>query len=166
MNLKHVLGQIEANGSDRRQIGDRLSHGRRSFKRLLQRQPFSHGSSLSQMPRGRRPHHQTKIYTAIWRAAARWVRTVFAHKSSTRSVRFDAENGLYSVALTMPLDGRRVKGRPSRLVSGSRYRRARGREDRAQPAPLLGPGMTVRGPRWRDAQATGLLMPGAQAPPR
>jgi hypothetical protein len=28
MNLKNMLGQIEANGRDRRQIGDRLSHGR------------------------------------------------------------------------------------------------------------------------------------------
>jgi hypothetical protein len=35
VNLKDVLGQIEANGRDRRQINDRLSHGRRSFKRLL-----------------------------------------------------------------------------------------------------------------------------------
>jgi hypothetical protein len=32
MNLKDVLGQIESNGRDRRQIGDRLSHGRRSFR--------------------------------------------------------------------------------------------------------------------------------------
>ena len=35
VNLKDVLGQIEPNGRDRRQISDRLSHGRRSFKRLL-----------------------------------------------------------------------------------------------------------------------------------
>ena len=33
MNLKNMLGQIEADGRDRRQIGGRLSHGRRSFKR-------------------------------------------------------------------------------------------------------------------------------------
>jgi hypothetical protein len=32
MNLKDVLGQIEPNGRDRREIGDRLSHGRRSFR--------------------------------------------------------------------------------------------------------------------------------------
>src|ERR1700686_5690725 len=30
MNLKNVLGQIEPNGGDRRQISDRFSHGRRS----------------------------------------------------------------------------------------------------------------------------------------
>jgi len=30
MNLKNMLGQIEANGRDRGQIGDRLSHGWRS----------------------------------------------------------------------------------------------------------------------------------------
>src|SRR5271163_1563001 len=35
-----------------------------SFKRSLQRQPFWHGSSLSQMPCGRRPHHQTKFFRA------------------------------------------------------------------------------------------------------
>jgi hypothetical protein len=35
VHLKDVLGQIEPNGRDRGQIGDRLSHGRRSFKRLL-----------------------------------------------------------------------------------------------------------------------------------
>jgi hypothetical protein len=32
MNLKNMLGQIEANGRDRRQIGDRFSHGRRSIR--------------------------------------------------------------------------------------------------------------------------------------
>ena len=61
MNLKHVLGQIEPDGRDGRQIGDRLSHGRRSCKRLLLRQPFWHGPSLSQMPRGRRPHHHANV---------------------------------------------------------------------------------------------------------
>src|ERR1700732_1905938 len=35
MNLKNMLGQIEANGRDGRQICDRLSHGRRSFRGLL-----------------------------------------------------------------------------------------------------------------------------------
>jgi hypothetical protein len=35
VNLKHVLGQIEPNGRDFRQISDTLSHGRRSFKGLL-----------------------------------------------------------------------------------------------------------------------------------
>jgi hypothetical protein len=35
MNLKNMLGQIDTNGRDRRQIGDRLSHGRRSFRGLL-----------------------------------------------------------------------------------------------------------------------------------
>jgi hypothetical protein len=34
MNLKDVLGQIEPNSRDRREIADRLSHGRRSCKRL------------------------------------------------------------------------------------------------------------------------------------
>jgi hypothetical protein len=32
MDLKNVLGQIEPYGGDRRQIDDRLSHGRRSFR--------------------------------------------------------------------------------------------------------------------------------------
>jgi hypothetical protein len=31
VNLKDVLGQIKANPRDGRQIGDKLSHGRRSF---------------------------------------------------------------------------------------------------------------------------------------
>jgi len=35
VNLKEVLGEVAADGRDRRKIGDRLSHGRRSFKRLL-----------------------------------------------------------------------------------------------------------------------------------
>jgi hypothetical protein len=35
MNLKNMLGQIEANSRDRRQIGDGLSHGRRSFRGLF-----------------------------------------------------------------------------------------------------------------------------------
>jgi hypothetical protein len=33
-----------------------------SCKRLLLRQPFWHGPSLSQMPRGRRPHHHTNRF--------------------------------------------------------------------------------------------------------
>jgi hypothetical protein len=38
-------------------------HGRRSFARLLQRDNhFWHGSSLSQMPCGRRPHHHTNLF--------------------------------------------------------------------------------------------------------
>jgi hypothetical protein len=34
-HLKDVLGQIEPNGRDGRQINDRLSHRRRSIKQLL-----------------------------------------------------------------------------------------------------------------------------------
>ena len=47
-------------------------------------------------------HCQTKFYTASWRAGAGWSPTVFAQKSPTRSARFDAENDLYSFALTVP----------------------------------------------------------------
>ena len=35
MKLKNMLGQIKADGRDGSQIGDRLSHGRRSFEGLL-----------------------------------------------------------------------------------------------------------------------------------
>src|SRR5271163_4722418 len=45
---------------------------------------------------------QTKFHTARWRFPT-WRSTVFAHESSTRSARFDAENRLYCFALTVPL---------------------------------------------------------------
>jgi hypothetical protein len=35
VNLKNVLGQVESNSRDRRQIGDRLSHGRRLYGDLF-----------------------------------------------------------------------------------------------------------------------------------
>jgi hypothetical protein len=70
---------------------------------LFQRQPSWHGSSLSQMPRGRRPHHQSKFYTACSRTMAGWSPTVFARELPPRSAGFNAENRLYSFALTMPL---------------------------------------------------------------
>src|SRR5271166_5680550 len=47
-------------------------------------------------------HCQTKFYTASWRAGAGWSPTVFAQESLTCSARFDAENDLYSFALTVP----------------------------------------------------------------
>ncbi len=45
---------------------------------------------------------QVRIYTASWRAGAGWSPTVFAQESPTCSARFDAENDLYSFALTVP----------------------------------------------------------------
>src|SRR5271155_1532692 len=44
---------------------------------------------------------QTKFHTARWRFPT-WRSTVFAHESSTRSARFDAENRLYCFVLTVP----------------------------------------------------------------
>jgi hypothetical protein len=38
----------------------------------------------------------------LFRTAAGWGATVFAHESPTRSVGFDARRGLYSFALTVP----------------------------------------------------------------
>ena len=70
---------------------------------LFQRQPSWHGSSLSQMPRGRRPHHQSKFYTACLRLRAGQSSAVFAQESPTRSAGFGTENGLYLFALTVPL---------------------------------------------------------------
>jgi hypothetical protein len=35
VNVKNMLGQITANGRDRRQVRDNLCHGRRSFSELL-----------------------------------------------------------------------------------------------------------------------------------
>ena len=46
---------------------------------------------------------QVRIYTASWRAGAGWSATVFAQESPTCSARFDAENDLYSFALTVPM---------------------------------------------------------------
>jgi uncharacterized protein YidB (DUF937 family) len=47
-------------------------------------------------------HCQTKFYTADLGTGTRSSFTVFAHESASRSARFEAENGLYLVALTMP----------------------------------------------------------------
>jgi hypothetical protein len=56
--------------------------------------------------------------------------------------------------------------KPSSPVSGSKHRRAREREGRAQPAQLSGRGLGVPGQRPRAAQATGLPMPRGQTPQR
>jgi hypothetical protein len=48
-------------------------------------------------------HCQTKFYTAFARTRAGGSSTVFAHKLPTRRAGFDAENGLYLFALTVPL---------------------------------------------------------------
>jgi hypothetical protein len=48
MALKNVLGQIEPNDRDRRQIDDRLSHGRRS--QSLDQRPFTF--SMAESPTG------------------------------------------------------------------------------------------------------------------
>ena len=49
-----------------------------------------------------RGHCQSKFYTACSRIGAGWSSTVFAHESPTGSTGFDAENGLYLFALTVP----------------------------------------------------------------
>src|SRR5208282_701833 len=54
------------------------------------------------MPCVRRPHHQSKFYTACSRTRAGWSSTVFAHELPPRSAGFDAENRLHLFALTMP----------------------------------------------------------------
>src|SRR5471032_378594 len=54
---------------------------------------------------GRRPHHQSKFYTACSRTGAGGSSTVFAHELPTRSAGFDAENRLYLFALTVPRRG-------------------------------------------------------------
>ena len=51
--------------------------------------------------KGYKGHCQSKFYTACSRARPGWSCTVFAHESSTRSAGFDAENGLYLIALTV-----------------------------------------------------------------
>ena len=55
MNLKNMLGQIEANSRDRRQIGDRLSHGRRSLRRLLNDNHLGTALNRARCRCGRRP---------------------------------------------------------------------------------------------------------------
>jgi hypothetical protein len=55
---------------------------------------------------------QTKFYTACLRAGTGWSSTVFAHESSPRAASFEPENGLYSFALTMPVDEPRKRISP------------------------------------------------------
>jgi hypothetical protein len=47
-------------------------------------------------------HCQTKFYTACLSVGTRVSSTVFAEESPPRSARFEAENGLYLFALTVP----------------------------------------------------------------
>jgi hypothetical protein len=47
-------------------------------------------------------HCQSKFYTACSRTRAGWSSTVFARELPPRSAEFNAENRLYSFALTMP----------------------------------------------------------------
>ena len=66
MNLKDMLGQIEANSRDRRQIGDKLSHGRRSFRGLLNDNQLGTILIESRCRCGRRPHHHVRgFYLSI-----------------------------------------------------------------------------------------------------
>ena len=70
MNLKNMLGQIEANSRDRRQIGDRLSHGRRSFRGLLNDNHLGIALNRARCRCGRRPpHHVREFYLSIALAA-------------------------------------------------------------------------------------------------
>src|SRR5208337_2611543 len=52
-----------------------------------------------------RRHCQSRFYTACSRTRAGWSSTVFAHESPTGSAGFDAENGLFLFALTVPFCG-------------------------------------------------------------
>ena len=81
MNLKDMLGQfagnlpgqalqiswlkIDANGRDRRQIGDRLSPWTALLQRVAQRQPSWHSSQSSRMPVRARPHHHIVAGLAV-----------------------------------------------------------------------------------------------------
>ena len=49
-------------------------------------------------------HCQTKFYTACLGTRTRSSFTVFAHELARRSARFEAENGLYFFALTVPVE--------------------------------------------------------------
>ena len=77
----------------------------RPISRGAQRVPASIGRAkvagliVDKSVRGR---CQSKFYTACPRIRAGWSSTVFAHESPTRSTGFDAENGLYLFALTVP----------------------------------------------------------------
>src|SRR5271166_4818017 len=93
---------------------------------------------------GRQRRCQTKFYTASWRAGAGWSPTVFAHESPTRSARFDAENDLYSFALTVPYGDR---GDAEGSVSISQKRSA-ARETKSGIVPPL-VGAAARGERRR-----------------
>jgi hypothetical protein len=53
-------------------------------------------------------HCQTKFYTACLGVGTRVSSTVFAEESPPRSARFEAENGLYLFALTVPVEGQNV----------------------------------------------------------
>ena len=120
---------------------------------LFQRQPSWHGSSLSQMPRGRRPHHQSKFYTACPRTMACWSSTVFARELPPRSAGFNAENRLYSFALTRPSAPHRcarLRAPPS--VRRQRLRRARFLSRKVRHKP------PVTGAVLRDRPARGSLL--------
>jgi hypothetical protein len=63
-------------------------------------EPLAYGSGVLLFDR----HCQSKIYTACSRTMAGWSSTVFARELPPRSAGFNAENRLYSFALTMPND--------------------------------------------------------------
>jgi len=64
------------------------------------RRPWRRGHADDLRPRS--GHCQSKFYTACSRTGAGWSFTVFAHESPTGPDGFDAENGLYLFALTVP----------------------------------------------------------------
>ena len=82
-----------------------------------------------------RGHCQSKFYTGLFGLAEAPTLIVFAYKSPTRSLQFDAKNGLYSFALTVPeppfavaqgVAGRAGGARLDRGRAFARYARAIG----------------------------------------
>src|SRR6185312_4938512 len=67
---------------------------------------------------------QSKFYTDCLRIRMGQSSTVFAHESPTRSAGFDAENGLYSFALTVPRQRLAVATRRSSFASSEKAARA------------------------------------------
>jgi len=97
--LKDVLGQIEADGRDRRQISDRLSHGRRLYGDLFvkpSRLPISSVSNSrllrsihSEDPRGARRRGQHLRRVLVSRLDPCWIPTMKQPFASAARLRGD-----------------------------------------------------------------------------
>jgi hypothetical protein len=128
-------------GCQRAHAGVRRAGGKagRIYAGAGERPSLRGGSALWQGLHHRAEGHcQSKFYTACSRTMAGWSSTVFARELPPRSAGFNAENRLYSFALTMPSRWLSCEPLTEFASRKLRWRTSSGPDSRAQLTELSG----------------------------